>query len=342
MAHPRCRPAAFPWPLQQAVSLSENFMTAQIRHYRPRTPQLSTPAGIGRADDTGTARAYDAAGQNYLTYADGDAAQPFTFSSRYSFADREIWRRIDTTLKHMAAEHRRTLRLLDVGCGPGTWIRRVALRARALGFTTIEAHGIDLSPAMLALARTSAATLNDPAITITFTEGDITAGLGEEYHDFDMTLCLYGVLNHLPQPTHARVAATLSRVTTGTLFTTVRTIGSLPTIYVDSLDRARTFHQDNDADWMEVDLLDGRHLGFPSHLFSADELRALFQLHVGDISLVGLDVFHSRFATNSHWNPPMNDAEEAFREDLEALEQQYCCDRNFINRASHILLVGQR
>ncbi|MEJ0046798.1 MAG: methyltransferase domain-containing protein [Rhodospirillales bacterium] len=96
-------------------------MTAQMRQVRPLRRHLSVPAG--------TAHAYDAAGHDYLAYADGDAAQPFTFNSRYSFADLEIWRRLDANLKRLAAENRRSIRVLDAGCGPGTWLRRMVLRA---------------------------------------------------------------------------------------------------------------------------------------------------------------------------------------------------------------------
>jgi SAM-dependent methyltransferase len=309
-------------------------MTAQLKQLRPHSRFLSVP--------TGTAHAYDAAGHDYLAYADGDAAQPFNFNSRYCFADLEIWRRLDATLQRLAANNQRSLRLLDAGCGPGTWLRRTVLRARELGFTSIEAHGIDISPAMLALARETTAFIDDPAISIQLEEGDLTEALNFETNEFDITSCLYGVFNHLPAASHDRVAAELSRITGGTLFVTVRTVGSLPTIYVDGLDHARAFHQDNKIDWMEVDMVDGRHIGFPSHLFTADELRALFQPYVGGTALLGLDVFHSRFATNAHWNPPSVDADDSFEDDLVQLEQRYACDPRFINRAAHILLVGER
>jgi SAM-dependent methyltransferase len=253
-------------------------MTAQLKQFHPHRRFLSVPAG--------TAHAYDAAGHDYLAYADGDAAQPFNFNSRYCFADLEIWRRIDETLQRLAEDNHKSIRLLDAGCGPGTWLRRTILRARELGLTSIEAHGIDLSPAMLALARETTASIDDTAVSIRLTEGDLTEGdltegLKFDNNAFDITLCLYGVFNHLPASSHNHVAAELSRVTACTLFVTVRTIGSLPTIYVDGLDHARSFHQDNRIDWMEVDMVDGRHIGFPSHLFTADELRALFQPHIG-------------------------------------------------------------
>jgi len=58
----------------------------------------------------------------------------FDFDSRYAFADREVWQRIEAALVDLRLQGRRTLRILDLGCGPGTWTLRTALRARALGF----------------------------------------------------------------------------------------------------------------------------------------------------------------------------------------------------------------
>ena len=289
----------------------------------------------------GTASAYDSAGTDYRTYADGNAEDPFNFDSCYSFADREIWHKIDNKLEQLAADGRRTLRVLDAGCGPGTWLTRVVLGARALGFHKIEIFGFDLSPAMVALASTSAQRLEGDGASISIAVGDITKPLPFDDRSFDITLCLYGVLNHLSKADHGHVAAELARVTLGTLFVTARTAGSLPTIYVDGLERATSFHQNNDADWMDVDLADGRHLGFPSHLFTSDELQALFQPHLDTTAMTGLDVFHSRFAPNPHWNPAATKGASAFEEDLDRLERLYASNPNFIDRAAHILIVGE-
>jgi SAM-dependent methyltransferase len=282
------------------------------------------------------------AGRDYLRYADGDASRPFDFTSQYSFADREIWRRLEATLTRLAASGRRTISLLDAGCGPGTWLRRVALRARELGFERINAFGFDISPAMIALAKSSLADLDDLAIRMHFLVRDITDGPAFTDQEFDLCLCLYGVLNHLPVAAHGQVARELVRVTQDTLFVTVRAAGSLPTIYVDSLDHASRFQQDNVADRMEIDMLNGEHIGFTSHLFTSAELDRLFRPHLKQAALSGLDVFHSRFATDRRWNPAALDGESEFASDLDVLEYRYACDPRFIDRAAHILLVGER
>jgi SAM-dependent methyltransferase len=288
-----------------------------------------------------TANAYDASGTDYLAYADGDAAQLFNFTSTYSFADRQIWHRLDATLVRLAADGRKSISILDAGCGPGTWLQRLVLRARELGFARVDAFGFDVSKVMIDLAKAAASRIQDQAIRMHFVVRDITNGSAFGNNTFDITLCLYGVLNHLPKLTHDRVAAELSRVTFDSLFLTVRTIGSQPTIYVDKLERAHAFHQDNDADWMEVDLVDGRHIGFTSHLFSSSDLRTLFQPYLSGIALVGLDVFHGRFSTNSHWNSLTVEDQSAFEADLEQLERRYASNAHFIDRAAHILLIGE-
>jgi SAM-dependent methyltransferase len=290
----------------------------------------------------GTADAYNASAMDYVAYADGDPADPFGFSSEFSFADREIWRRIEATLIHLHASGRRTLSVLDAGCGPGTWLRRVVLRARAIGFQSIKIHGFDLSPAMITLARTGAEAVKASGTSMNFVTADITKALTYPDRHFDITLCLYAVLNHLPRAVHAQVAADLARVTSDTLMVSVRSVGSQPTIYVDKLEHAQRFHQDNEADWMDVVMQDGRHAGFPSHLFCSASLRALFQRHCAGVSMLGLDVFHSRFARNPHWNPAQIDGEDEFAAGLADLERRYAADPRFIDRATHILLIGER
>ncbi len=289
-----------------------------------------------------TALAYDSAGHDYLHYADGDVTLPFDFNSNFSFADREIWRRLDATLVRFAEDGRRSITLLDAGCGPGTWLKRIVLRAAELGFTKIEAYGFDISPNMIALAKEQAGSIDNPTIHINLICCDITQTLPFEDAKFDLSLCLYGVVNHLPVEVHDRVAGELNRVTEGTLFVTVRTVGSQPTIYIDRLDRALTFHQDNDADLMEVDLIDGRHISFTSHLFTSGDLRALFRGRFACTLMVGLDVFHGRFALDERWNPGSITDQADFEGHLVELEHRYACLPLFIDRAAHILLVGER
>ncbi len=306
--------------------------------------KLQAPHGRFRGFEAilsaGTAAAYDGAGADYVAYADGEPTTPFGFGGALSYADREVWRRIDAKLMALAASGSKSLKVFDAGCGPGTWLRRIALRARELGFAALELRGLDISPKMIALAQ-EALFIDGISLDVRITIGDLSEPLPYARANFDISLCLYGVFNHLSMPAQQSLAAQLARITRDTVFVSVRTAGSLPTIYVDNLNNARSYHQDNDTDWMEVDMNDGRHLSFPSHLFTCQEFRSLFEPHLVHLSFTGLDVFRSRFAADPHWNPSELIHQPDFEEQLERLEKCFASDPSFIDRAAHILLVGE-
>ena len=289
----------------------------------------------------GTACAYDSAGTDYVAYADGDVTAPFDFTGSLSFADRTIWLKLEAKLAQLAADGRRSLRILDAGCGPGTWLRRIILYAHEFGFTSIDAFGVDLSSEMIALANTAMPS-DMPGLTINICRGDLTEKLPFADNYFDITLCLFGVLNHIPISFQAQLAAELARVTLDTCFVTVRSVGSLPTVYVDKLEHATFYHENNDTHWLDVVMADGRCLGFPSRLFACEDLRRLFEPHLGSHAMFGLDVFHSRFVLDPQWNPASLGEQSAFEEGLDRLEQLYASRPEFIDRAAHILLVGER
>lgn len=296
---------------------------------------MATLPALDSAAMNEAATAYDAVGDAYLRYADGNIEALFEFSSRYGFADREIWKRLEAELVSLRTSGRTSVRIVDAGCGPGTWLMRCALRARALGFAKVEGVGFDISPSMIDLALQSRTKLQDSSIRLDFEVADVATGLVPD-QSADIVLCLYGVLNHLPVSQHLAVASNL--VAAGrSLFVTVRTIGSLPSIFITGVEQARDFHQDNEHDRLEIDLVDGRHIEFPSHLFSADEFQALFAPYGHIVERAGLDLFHGRFAPDARWNPAdLGDAQ--FHEALERLEHLCCSDPRFLDRAAHILL----
>jgi hypothetical protein len=84
---------------------------------------------------------YNQAGDDYVCYADGDPSQPFAFDGMHAYADRCVWAAIETKLADLRASGASSVRLLDAGCGPGTWLRRLIIRAHALGFSCITARG---------------------------------------------------------------------------------------------------------------------------------------------------------------------------------------------------------
>lgn len=92
---------------------------------------------------------------------------------------------------HQRLGSREGARILDLGCGPGLYLHRLA----RLGH---RCHGIDFSPASIAYARGVA---DEEGIDCSFEEADLrSASLGE---GFDLVLFIYGQINVFERD-HAR------------------------------------------------------------------------------------------------------------------------------------------
>lgn len=290
---------------------------------------------------TETASAYDMVAATYLDHPERGAGDRSGWQGACSFTDRALWTRLDAMLVRMRTEGRRAIRILDAGCGPGTWLLRLVVRARDMGFVAIDARGIDLSPAMIDLARIRARSTADAHIGIRFEVGDIVDALDDEdERSFDIVLCLNGVLNHLVPAERNRSAAAMERICDGEIFVTVYSIGGLPSTDLASARDVRGLQQDNEKDRLGIDLADGRHLDLPSHLFRAAELPGLFSERVRQEELVGLDLFHSRFGSNPRWNPGTLDS-RARNAELDRLEQ--LCEEMpaLIDSAAQVLFRGK-
>ena len=206
--------------------------------HRYRDSELVVDDGVA----ANVVAAYNQAGGDYVTYADGDPTHLFEFDGLHAYADRRVWTLLDTKLTELRANGIRSIRILDAGCGPGTWLRRLVTRAQALGFTTITARGFDVSRAQIQRARLLAKDLcGIPGINLTFYVADLTGELLEADASVDLTLCLYSVLSHLPVGSLPKISAEIVRVTSGHLIATVRAVGSTPTISIDSIEKARSF-----------------------------------------------------------------------------------------------------
>jgi len=156
----------------------------------------------------------------------------------------------------------------------------------------------------------------------------------------DITLCLYSVLSHLPVTKLPRVATEIARVTKGHFVTTVRSTGSPPTAFVDSIEAARRFEMDHDLDRCEIEFHDGRRMALRFHLFTADELRSCFAEQFEIEDLCGLDIFHGRFSPDARWHPAAIGADPRFSNLLAQLEARWMHNSSFMARATHLMLVG--
>ena len=259
-------------------------------------------ANPGRHSNVGAD--YDRAGERYRAYADGDLNGLYDFDGQYGFGDRETWGLIRQALHELRVKGTRELTVIDLGCGPGTWLRRIVDRARQMGFTRIKARGLDLAEAQVRRARILCHSLaSHTDVDLRFEVGDIRSRMPEGDASVDICLCLYGVLNHLPAEDLPALFREVARVTGCHFFTTIRAIGSTPTVYVDGVKAAKTYYQDNVQGRLDVEFQDGSRTSFPSHLYSAAEIRALAAPALAIDDLIGLDLFHGRFANDPQWNP---------------------------------------
>jgi len=287
------------------------------------------------------ATAYNQAGDAYLVYADGDPSRLFAFDGRYGYGDRQIWEILETKLRALYISGADTVRILDLGCGPGTWLRRVVTRARELGFRHIVARGFDIAEDQVHRARELSLALGARrGVDLSFEVGDICERYPEADASVDLSLCLCGVLNHLPEHDLPVVLREVARVTRGDFVTTVRAIGSTPTVYVGAVEDARAFQQDNLGNKLDVEFQNGRRVRLHSHLFAAAELKAVASAHFGIKDLFGLDLFHGRFADDPRWNAGTCKRSEQFGGELERLEKRYCHETGFMDHATHLLLIG--
>ena len=60
---------------------------------------------------------------------------------------------LEAKLTDLRATGASSIAILDAACGPGTWLRRLVVRARELGFTSITARGFDVAQAQVQQAR---------------------------------------------------------------------------------------------------------------------------------------------------------------------------------------------
>ena len=285
---------------------------------------------------------YNQAGDDYVAYADGDPTQPFAFEGLHAYSDRYVWAVLEHKLADIRASGATSIRLLDAGCGPGTWLRRLVICARELGFTDIHARGFDIAQAQIQRARLLARNLSNlPGVNFTFDVADLTGHLPEPDGSVDITLCLYSVLSHLPVACLTQISAEIARVTAGHFITTVRSIGSTPTGFVGSMEKVRRLKQDHDRNRCEIELCDSRSIAFSLHLFTAHELRSYFEAHFDVEDLRGLDLFHSRFTPDPRWNPACLSVDPGLSDELVQIEAAYATNPQFIDRATHLLLVGR-
>ena len=294
------------------------------------------------------ASAYDHVGDEYGCYADGEGLEdPSEGPSRFAHADAIVWETIRKTIDQLRAAGVSTLRVLDAGCGPGTWIRRIAAYAHRLGLG-VEAIGVDISEGQLEIARKQAESFK--------------ARLSEwqvETRVLDPRPCRTAALarwalppgrvqlrrsQSLPKSALPRVAEELCRVASDRVIATVRALASPPTGCIIGTEQVREYHQDCGRGELALVLKDGTEHLLTFNLYSAETLKALFAPHATVVDLRAIDLFLSRFAPDANWTGNLVNClpgrQEVVRK-LQETEEALCRQAGWVDHGTHVLIVAQ-
>jgi len=308
------------------------------------TPNTGTIRRNRSGASQDVASAYDHVGNDYGRYADGQGlADPSGASAnRFAHADTIVWNALRSTIDQLHRVGVPMLRVLDAGCGPGTWLRRIATHARQFGFS-IKASGVDISRRQLEIARKQVEKL-EAREDITFLVHDLAGPLPWADGCFHIVLCNYVVLNHLPRVALPRVVKELCRVTSHRVIATVRALGSPPTGCIIGTEQVREYHQDCGRGKLRLVLNDGTKHRLTLNLYSAETIKAVFAEHAQIGDLRAIDLFASRFAPDADWTGALVNTlpgrDEVLRK-LTEMEEPLCREPGWIDHGTHILIVAQ-
>ena len=326
----------------------ESFMPSLNNHASARRHR-SFERLAGRTTSRAIASAYDHAGEDYAFYADGEGHEdPSSGDGRFAHGDGIVWDAIRGAIDDLHASGASTLRILDAGCGPGTWLNRVAAYAHRQGGFDIEAVGVDISKGQLEIAHTRVASSNPrdcaQRCKITFLEHDLSDPLPWPDQHFHIVLCNYAVLNHLPRTALPRTIRDLCRVASHCVIVSVRALASPPTGCITGTEQMRDFRQDCGRGELKVLLKDGTEHRLTFNLYSAVTLRAMFAQHAAIADMRALDLFLSRFAADAKWTSNVIDALPGRAEvmgKLKELEERLCRLPAWLDHGTHILIVAE-
>jgi SAM-dependent methyltransferase len=301
-----------------------------------------------RAPDT-VAHAYDHVGDAYTRYADGEGADdPASAAVRSVHADTIVWQTLRTAIGELREQGVSRLRVLDAGCGPGTWLTRIAADAHRQGLD-VDGVGFDISAGQLAIARERASSMLARSTgpgrpRLEFLEYSLTERLPWPDDHFHMVLCNFAVLNHLPRASLPGAIGELCRVASDRVVATLRALASPPTACIVGPEQVYDLQEDCARGELAVTLKDGTRHVLTFNLYSADTLRALFASEATILDLRAVDLFVSRFSPDASWtevlvNRLVGRPEVVQR--LKELEEPLCRLPGWIDHGTHVLIAAR-
>lgn len=290
-----------------------------------------------------TKRAYNCFCKEYEIYADGRVTENlFDYENRsHGFADKKTMEKIEQQITKFLNNEKQTLKILDIGCGPGTWLRRIVDRFGISKGVKIECVGVDISETLLYLAKErfeKYSVKNGGNINMKFQWTDLTETLPFEDNEFDLTLCLYTVLNHIPANKIRTVVKEISRITNGVNITSVKPVGGLPTVYVCDIKDVINYKQSFDT--LSFLHKSGDEWRVCSHLFKRKEIVGLFNNFGKVEECLGLGIFFPRFEFQTDWKT--DDGIESYRtlkNEMEKMEMAHWSNPRWVDMANHIMTI---
>jgi SAM-dependent methyltransferase len=298
--------------------------------------------------DTGrTASAYDHVGDAYSRYADGDAIDdPSQSDNRFAHADTIVWDTLRRSMEALREAGVSEARILDAGCGPGIWSKRIADYARRTGLR-VSVIGFDISKTQLEKARQHAACVaarNGSGADLRFMELDLSEPLPWPDGYFHIVLCNYAVLNHLAKRVLPMAVSELCRVSTERVIATVRALGSSASACIIGTEQVQEYRHDPERGQLALVLKDGTQHRLSFNVYSAEALSSLFAPHAEIVDLRAIDLFLSRFAPDEKWTASLVSdlpGRPAMLEKLKELEDALCRSPGWIDHGTHVLLIVQ-
>ncbi len=319
--------------------------THELRNVRKFSSLNSSPEGQ-------TASAYNYVGNDYSSYADGCGdkliPEPAAAAHRFAHADTIVWKAVRSALD----EHRKSgaseVRVLDAGCGPGIWTRRIADYANHIGLTA-TVSGFDISASQLEIARNEtgrylASLPEGPKPTLEFQERDLSKPLPWAAGTFQLVLCNYTVLNHLAEHAVPPAIGELCRVSTGRVIATLRAVGSAASACIIGMEHVRQYRHDPARGQLALTLDDGSQHRLPMKMYSAQALEVMFLPHAEVVDLRAIDLFVNRFAADENWTSSLLDRlpdRPSFVEKLKEMEEGLCRLPGWIDHGTHVLVVAK-
>lgn len=296
-----------------------------------------------------TATAYNHVGDAYSRYADGEGADGVLApANRFARSDGIVWETLCTAIDELHKAGVSTVRVLDAGCGPGIWTKKIAEYARRNGLA-IAVVGFDISRTQLDLARNQAAALfsrcsNDAKSTLEFLEHDLEKPLPWDDGYFHIVLCNYAVLNHIAERMLPHAIGEICRVASVRVIATMRAVGSPASACIIGMEQVREYRNDPSCGQLSLVLKDGSQHRLPFNMYSAQAIEAFFAAHASIVDIRALDLFVSRFAPDENWNASLLAGMPdrlAVVQRLKEMEDTLCRLPGWVDHGTHILVVVQ-